>query len=97
MKNNIKYFLYSIVCYLIFFSNVKANEPFIFDVTEIQISNDGNQINGYKGGIVTTSDGDKINAEEFSYNKITNILEATGSVKFTGKFDDIIIYSDKAN
>ena len=96
MKNNIKYFLYSIVCYLIFFSNVKANEPFIFDVTEIQISNDGNQINGYKGGIVTTSDGDKINAEEFSYNKITNILEATGSVKFTGKFDDIIIYSDEA-
>jgi LPS-assembly protein len=95
MKNNIKYFLYSIVCYLIFFSNVKANEPFIFDVTEIQISNDGSQINGYKGGIVTTSDGDKINAEEFSYNKITNILEATGSVKFTGKFNDIIIYSDQ--
>jgi LPS-assembly protein len=96
MKNNIKYFLYCIVWCLIFITWPKAGEQFTFDVTEIQISNDGNQINGYKGGTVHTEDGDKIIADEFSYNKITNILEAVGSVKFTNKSNDTIIFSEKA-
>ena len=66
MKNNIKYLFNCILCFLIFFSFAKANEQFVFDVTEIEIFNDGNQIKGYKGGIVTTADGDEIIAEEFS-------------------------------
>ena len=69
MKNSIKSFL----CFIVFFLNLHSvsfsGEEFIFNVTEIKISDNGNQINGYKGGTVKTEDGDEIIAKEFSYNK----------------------------
>ena len=96
MKNNFKYFL--IIVFFIFYSlqNVKANEPFVFNVTEIEILEDGNQINGYKGGTVTAEDGSKIIADNFFYNKLTNILEAVGNVKYIDELRNSIINADKA-
>ena len=44
MKNNHKYFLIFVLCSLLTFGSSKSNEPFIFDATEIEILNDGNQI-----------------------------------------------------
>ena len=79
-----------------FIKNVNANEPFIFNVTEIEILEDGNQINGYKGGTATSEDGSTITAENFFYNKLTNILETSGNVKYLDKIKNIIITSDKA-
>ena len=76
---------------------LNANEPFIFDVTEIEILENGNQINGYKGGTATSEDGSTITAENFFYNKLTNILEATGNVKYLDKIKICTThYSDKA-
>ena len=96
MKNNFKSFVNFIIIFFCWFSISHSNDQFIFDVTEIEILKNGNQINGYKGGTVTTLDGDKIIAEEFLYNKIENILEAKGSVQFINKINQITIFSDKA-
>ena len=95
MKNKLKFFSLFLLFYFAANIGVKANEPFIFDVTEIEILKNGNQINGYKGGSATSKDGSKIFAENFFYNKLTNILEATGDVKYLDEASDVIITSDK--
>ena len=38
----------------------------------------------------------RITAENFFYNKLTNILEVNGNVKYLDDSNDIIITSDKA-
>jgi len=96
MINSYKHFTIFLFFVFLIFNISKANEPFVFDVTEIEILDDGNQINGYKGGTVISEDGTKIIAENFFYNKLTNILEATGNVKYIDELKDTIITSDKA-
>ena len=96
MKNKLKKCLIIISFALFAFEIVKANETFVFDVTEIEILENGNQINGYKGGTAISEDGTKIIAENFFYNKLTNILEAIGNVKYLDKSKNIIITADKA-
>ena len=96
MKNKIKSYLFILFCFLLVSKNINANEPFIFDVTEIEILENGNQLYGYKGGTATSKDGSIITAENFSYNKLTNILETTGNVKYFDKIKNITVTSDKA-
>ena len=73
-----------------------ANEEFNFDVTEVEIKEDGNKFYGKKGGIATTPDGLYIEGEEFDYDKLSNILIITGKIKFDDKNDNFQIFSDKA-
>ncbi len=94
MKNNIKFFL-SLLIYFLFLLNVQANEQFNFDVTEIEILEEGNIIIGTKKGKVTTNDGIIIDAEKFTYDRSANILEAEGSVNFFDKQNDYRILADK--
>ncbi len=96
MKNNFRYFLLIIFCSLLTLKSVNANEPFVFNVTEIEILENGNQINGHQGGTATSEDGSTITAENFFYNKLTNILEAIGNVKYIDVVNDVTITSDKA-
>ena len=96
MKNNLKYLLIFVLTSFISINDVKANEPFLFEVTEIEILNNGNKIYGYKGGTATTEDGSTITANNFYYNKLTNILETTGNVRYFDKIKKIIITTDKA-
>ena len=96
MKNKFISYILVLVFSLFAFKYVKSDEPFVFNVTEIEILEDGNLINGYKGGTATSKDGSTITAENFFYNKLTNILETTGSVQYLDKTKDIIITSDKA-
>ncbi|MAV23214.1 MAG: organic solvent tolerance protein [Gammaproteobacteria bacterium] len=96
MRNKLKSYITILFCFFILCKSVNANEPFIFNVTEIEILEDGNQINGYKGGTATSEDGSTINAENFFYNKLTNILETSGNVKYSDKIKNIVITTDKA-
>ena len=96
MKNSFKYFILVLFFYSFLIEIIHANEPFIFDVTEIEILKNGNQINGYNGGTATSEDGSKITAEKFYYNKLTNILEAIGDVKYVDKIKNIVITADSA-
>ena len=75
--------------------NANASEQFTFDVTEIEIVDDGNIIKGYKGGTATTEDGLEIIADNFIYDKILNILNAYGNVKIFDKINNYIIISEK--
>jgi len=96
MINNLRYLLFILFVSLSTFEKVEANEPFIFNVTEIEILENGNQIKGYKGGTVIIDDGSKIIAENFFYNKLTNILEAIGNVKYIDETRNSIITTNKA-
>ena len=94
MKNNFK-ILISTLIYIIFFSfYANSNEPFNFDITEVEIKEDGNKFIGTRRGTVTTDDGVVIVADQFNYDKILNILNASGNVKIDDNIKSFIIYSD---
>ena len=96
MRNKLKNYIFVFFCIFLLSKNVFANEPFVFNVTEIEILEDGNKIYGYKGGTAISEDGSIITAENFFYNKLTNILETSGNVKYLDKVKNIVITSDKA-
>jgi LPS-assembly protein len=96
MKNKLKNYISILFCFFLLYKSANANEPFVFNITEIEILEDGNQINGYKGGTATSEDGSKITGENFFYYKLTNILEISGNVKYQDKLNNIIITTDKA-
>ena len=68
-----------------------ASEQFKFDVTEIEITQNGNLIIGSNGGKAKTEDGYEITAENFVYNKLNNILNASGNVKLVDRNNNLII------
>ena len=96
MRNKFKGWIFILCCVFLVSNISKANEQFIFNVTEIEILENGNLINGYKGGTATSEDGSIITAENFYYNKLTNILEASGNVEYLDEIKKIKITTDKA-
>ncbi len=95
MKNKLKDILYILIFVFLITKISYATEIFNFNVTEIEILNNGNNFIGKKGGTATSEDGTIINAENFDYDKIENILTAHGNVEIIDTEDDIKIYSDK--
>ena len=95
MKNNI----IKLVLIFFFFINLitpsNAEEQFNFEVSVIDITENGNLITGSEGGTVITNNGIEVIAEKFIYDKITNILKAFGNVKLVNTNDNSKIYSDK--
>ena len=80
MKNN-NFILYLLlILNMILLTHVKSEEIFNFDVTEAEITNDGNIFKGKKKGTASTEDGIIITADNFEYDKILNILYADGNV-----------------
>ncbi len=96
MKNKFRNFILILLCLICLSKNGNTNEPFIFDVTEIEILENGNKIYGYKGGTVKSLDDITFKAENFFYDKLENILEATGDVIYFDKIKNITISTDKA-
>ena len=94
MKNNLLKILF-VIFLLLNPINSKAIEQFNFNVTEIEIINEGNTFRGLKRGVVTTNDGIKLMADEFEYNKNLNILEAQGSIEVIDVINNYLIYSNK--
>ena len=94
MKNN--FLIKSVfILFLLFSFNANGQEDFIFDVTEIEVSEKGNIFKGLKRGRIETNEGMILNADEFVYNKISNILTAIGNVKINDKKNGNIIYTNK--
>ena len=88
--------LISIIVYnLLIFLPVKSDEQFNFDVTEIEIKEKGNIIEGNKKGLVTTNDGIYVYADYFKYNKSLNILNARGNVKIIDKVKNFTFFSNE--
>ena len=72
---------------LIIFS-AKSEDQINFDVTEIEILDGGNKIIGKNRGIITTNDGITIEADEFEFDKIKNVLNAKGNIKIKDQLND---------
>ena len=70
-------------------------DQFNFNVTEIEIQENGNLIKGLKRGVITTDEGIIIEADQFEYEKSSNILNASGNVKVTDKIKDYEILSEE--
>ena len=93
MLNKFKILIFII---FIFQSNILlAQDQFNFDVTEIEIKENGNKFFGLKRGTITTDSGLVINADKFIYDKILNILDAHGNVKIIDKLNNYTIYTNK--
>ena len=74
---------------------LNANDDFNFNVTEIEITNEGNIFRGLKRGKAETDNGKTvILADTFNYNKITNILKAKGNVILEDKLNDYKVISN---
>ena len=95
MKNNLYRKIFSILMLLLCLPFKAYGEQFDFKVNEIEILNNGNLFKGLNRGIIETNNGIIIEADNFTYNKITNILNASGEVKINDKINKYKIFSDK--
>jgi LPS-assembly protein len=78
MKSKI-FIIFLLIFFKFFFVN--AEEEFNFNVSEIEITNDGNIFRGLNRGTATTNNTKTIiTADFFEYDKIKNILIASGDV-----------------
>jgi len=95
MKNKFKFFIfYKIIILLIFMTNANSVEQFNFDITEVQILENGNKFKGLKRGTATGKDGLKILANFFEYDKKTEILNAFGEVEIIDKANDFLLFAE---
>ena len=92
MKNKISKFFFIFIIF-IFNNNVAAQDEFNFDVTEVQILENGNKLLGLNKGKVTSESGVIIDADYFEYDKILNTLKATGNVKINDTLNNNLIFS----
>jgi LPS-assembly protein len=93
MKNKIIFITCAIIIKFFFVSVLHAEESFNFDVTEAEIVENGNKVLGKKGGIAKSKDGTSIEADNFEYDKISNILIANGNVIVVDEARSLTIYS----
>jgi len=77
-----------------FFHNAFSNDQINFDVSEIEVLDEGNKIIGKKRGTIKTEDGVIINADNFEYDKIKNILIANGNISVNDNINNYYIRSD---
>ena len=94
MKNKIYKYYLLILLYLVFSSKSYSLEEFTFDITNIEILENGDIFKGSDKGTIKTNSGLIIEANNFEYNKTLNIFKANGNVKINDKINEIIIYSD---
>ncbi len=92
MISEVMKFILFLFIYLVS-SNVSA-EQFNFDVTELEILENGNKFIGSERGKITTKDGIYIEADRFEFIKNQNLLNASGSVKVVDELKNYIIFSD---
>ena len=95
MKNRNKFTLIFFLISLFISNNTLSSESFNFDVTDIEIKENGNKFIGKNKGTAKSIDGTKIDANNFKYDKIKNILISSGNVKIFDPINNVTIYSDE--
>ena len=94
MKNSIVKSIWLLLfCFL--YMGTSSGEEFNFNVTEIEILENGNKFVGKKRGTVTSSDGIIIEADSFEYYKNKNILNARGKVIIIDTINNYKIFTQK--
>ena len=77
------------------FLDFASSEEFTFEVSEVEIKENGNIYRGIKKGKITTDNNIEIISNNFEYLKNINRLEANGSVQLTDFKNDIKINAEK--
>ena len=95
MKNRSIYILISIFLNLMFASNLYSQEVFNFNVSELEITQNGNLYKGLNGGEILTNDGVSISSENFEYNKLATSLIAYQNVQLKDIKKNIVINADE--
>ena len=75
MKNKIYIFFLILTLSILFFTKINSEENFNFNISELEVTEEGNLFKGSNGGEAYTEDGISIKAENFEYNKTSNILK----------------------
>ncbi len=86
-----------IIIFLFFFNfcfNALASEQFIFNVSKIEILENGNKIIGSERGIIESDSGINIEADNFQYDKNRNILNVNGGVIIKFPKKNYVIYGE---
>jgi len=94
MKNKFFYIFLSILISNFLCLEPSSAQQFNFDVTEIEILNNGKIIKGLKNGTVKTNNGVSIAASTFIYDKESNILTAEGNIEIIDSKNNLTIYSN---
>ena len=94
MKNKFFKIVAVLLINIFFITNSYSLDQFSFDVTKIEILENGNIFKGSDKGIIKTDDGIIIKADSFEYNKISNILTAKGNVEIQDTLQNYYIFSD---
>ena len=81
MRDNKKILIFCLLISSLLISIGKASELFNFKIKEIQITQDGNLIKGFKGGEANTDDGISIKANYFEYDKSSTVLKTEQNVR----------------
>ena len=85
-----------VIIFLLLIQNISYSaETFNFDVTEVEILENGNVFKGSKRGLITTGGGIKLEADNFNYNKNSNVLKASGKVKIEDSIYNYLLFSDQ--
>ena len=87
-----KFIFITLVILNLFVFNAYSDDQINFDVSEIEILDEGNRIIGKKRGTITTNDGITIEADEFDFDKIKNILNAKGNIKIEDLNNDFSFF-----
>jgi len=93
MKNSFLKIILTLILLLSFFNLAFADE-FIFNITEIEITDNGNIYKGTKRGKITTSDEIEITSDNFNYLKKINRLKAYGNAQILDTKKNIKIDAD---
>ena len=68
--------IFFLIIFNLIIFKVNGNEQISFDVTEIEILENGNKIIGKNRGTITTNNNIVIEADKFEFDKIKNFLKA---------------------
>ena len=86
MQNRI--FLFFLIVFNLLSIHTYGSDQISFDVTEIEIIDGGNKIVGKNRGTITTDNGITIEANQFEFDKIKNIIKAEGNIIIEDQFNN---------
>ena len=95
MINKFFLIIFVLVINFLLINDTKADEVFEFNVTEIEILENGNVIIGKNRGDIKSKDGITISADNFNYDKIKKVLNANGNVIITDNINEYKIFSEE--
>ncbi|WP_415303624.1 LPS-assembly protein LptD [Candidatus Pelagibacter sp. Uisw_090] len=95
MKNNFLKIILILVLSLSFFNKALSSDEFIFNVTEIEVTDEGNVYKGINKGKITTANKIEITSDTFEYFKKNNQLESYGNAQILDTKNNIKINADK--